>query len=416
MNQLSARHAQSHTYAHFLAQIMSRPSSHSVRVSHLKHHDSRLCLLSHNRPAFIASIRDQAALCTSPRCHLKMSDLTPDERWLYPALDTSGREIRLLSYEHFGYSWDLSSRVYKLGEHPPYVALSYRWGDAHPGYTLNINGQIVRTTPNLFKACRQLEKHFRLDQQDGDAPKGPWSHVWIDALCINQQDHRERNHQVSLMGDIYRSADQVAISTEVYFLASHSHCVPSEMSPYWSRAWIIQEFLLAKRIVFVGHVSVPSFEGLMDVLNQNGLPPKSSPMMKLLKRRKRLQGSGVAHSFLSLSDLLLDFEGAGCKEAHDVVYSLLGLIDWSQTPELPRLEVDYNLKKEDVAQRIIELTRCAGLAKDAKKVSDLIGYFKRVWDYMYEPGDEQEYQERLAALLEAGHGRRFQEDVTASSA
>jgi hypothetical protein len=35
------------------------------------------------------------------------------------------------------------------------------------------------------------------------------SFCWYDALCINQEDIAERNHQVQLMRDIYRSAELV---------------------------------------------------------------------------------------------------------------------------------------------------------------------------------------------------------------
>ena len=35
--------------------------------------------------------------------------------------------------------------------------------------------------------------------------------LWIDAICINQQNNNERNRQVMRMPDIYRSASQVMI-------------------------------------------------------------------------------------------------------------------------------------------------------------------------------------------------------------
>jgi hypothetical protein len=35
--------------------------------------------------------------------------------------------------------------------------------------------------------------------------------LWIDALCINQNDKNERSAQVSIMGDIYSSADEVIV-------------------------------------------------------------------------------------------------------------------------------------------------------------------------------------------------------------
>jgi len=33
--------------------------------------------------------------------------------------------------------------------------------------------------------------------------------VWADGICINQDDLKERQQQVSMMGDIYRKAARV---------------------------------------------------------------------------------------------------------------------------------------------------------------------------------------------------------------
>jgi hypothetical protein len=35
--------------------------------------------------------------------------------------------------------------------------------------------------------------------------------LWVDAVCINQQDKSERNEQVRWMGEIYSSVQQVII-------------------------------------------------------------------------------------------------------------------------------------------------------------------------------------------------------------
>ena len=35
--------------------------------------------------------------------------------------------------------------------------------------------------------------------------------LWLDAICINQEDVTERGHQISMMGEIYRSASRVHI-------------------------------------------------------------------------------------------------------------------------------------------------------------------------------------------------------------
>lgn len=35
--------------------------------------------------------------------------------------------------------------------------------------------------------------------------------IWVDSLCINQQDVNEKTHQVGMMGEIYRRCSMVYI-------------------------------------------------------------------------------------------------------------------------------------------------------------------------------------------------------------
>lgn len=80
-----------------------------------------------------------------------------------------------------------------------YEALSYTWGtDAHVN-PVSVNGTIVGVTRNLYSALLAL--------REPDKNRV----IWVDALCINQADVRERSHQVQQMGDIYRCAHQVII-------------------------------------------------------------------------------------------------------------------------------------------------------------------------------------------------------------
>lgn len=82
-----------------------------------------------------------------------------------------------------------------------YTALSYSWatenGDDTPRHEIAISGMSKSIGTNLFVALTRL----RLQ----DSPRL----IWIDALCINQDDVPERNAQVRQMWEIYARAEEV---------------------------------------------------------------------------------------------------------------------------------------------------------------------------------------------------------------
>ena len=82
-------------------------------------------------------------------------------------------------------------------EQSTYEALSYTWGKATPIYPNTLNGDSLRVATNLYTALR----HVRL--QDTSRV------LWIDAICINQHDIKEKNHQVKQMSKIFKSAKRV---------------------------------------------------------------------------------------------------------------------------------------------------------------------------------------------------------------
>ena len=83
---------------------------------------------------------------------------------------------------------------------PTYIALSYVWGDPNVTVPILINGCELRITTNLAEALRQLHAYA---QADGTKS------VWINALCINQQNDKEKSHQVQRMGTMFRGATTV---------------------------------------------------------------------------------------------------------------------------------------------------------------------------------------------------------------
>jgi hypothetical protein len=78
-----------------------------------------------------------------------------------------------------------------------YDALSYTWGDATITKIVLLNGHVFRVTAGLEQALRYL----RLPNEKRT--------LWIDAICINQDDVNERNGQVKMMYHIYRKAQAV---------------------------------------------------------------------------------------------------------------------------------------------------------------------------------------------------------------
>ena len=82
---------------------------------------------------------------------------------------------------------------------PSYHALSYVWGQEPPIHRtmINDNDQLIR--PNLYHALQRVR-----------LPYGKYS-IWVDSMCINQNDSSERNQQVRQMSTIYGQANGVLI-------------------------------------------------------------------------------------------------------------------------------------------------------------------------------------------------------------
>lgn len=87
----------------------------------------------------------------------------------------------------------------ELGKGTPFSALSYVWGTEIDSAPLSCDGGTIRITENLGQALRhlQIESEMR--------------YLWIDALCIDQDNIAERNQQVTLMKDIYGTAKEVLV-------------------------------------------------------------------------------------------------------------------------------------------------------------------------------------------------------------
>ncbi|PMD16130.1 HET-domain-containing protein [Hyaloscypha hepaticicola] len=272
----------------------------------------------------------------------------------YHALDSHTDEIRLISLE----PRDLSQAdtqvactliTAKLSENPKYEALSYMWGSISNSTTITVDGQALSVGENLWLALRQL----RLGALRRT--------IWIDAICINQANMTERNHQVSQMSKIYSCAEQVLVwlgpetsfsDQAMRFLADMAYgMIPSMAwdkpvfedcwkaveqfceSEYWKRLWIIQEVVLARKVLVMWGAAVLSFSAFHEVYRKTQALksfrkwkykiitqlPQTLPG-KLSVRRQTRNGTRA-----TLLDLIATFLHAGCKDERDKIFGLLSL-------------------------------------------------------------------------------------------
>ncbi|RSM18298.1 hypothetical protein CDV31_002817 [Fusarium ambrosium] len=209
-------------------------------------------------------------------------------------------------------------RTVPLDNAPPFAALSYVWGDADDCENIVVNSQLVSVTKNLEAALR----HAPFFQEIHPACS-PIFLLWADAICIDQQNDPERQAQVQLMARLYQQAECVFAwlgsededlafrsmrpmlqemnrvgqndITDLQTLASlnwlspyrdlcenHVIVTKDENRPniptlfntawsaindlvsrkYWTRVWIFQEAVLAKRLILACPTAAMNFDDL----------------------------------------------------------------------------------------------------------------------------------------------------------
>ncbi|KAF2134079.1 hypothetical protein P153DRAFT_363080 [Dothidotthia symphoricarpi CBS 119687] len=206
----------------------------------------------------------------------------------YGSLDVSTQQIRLLHLQPGKDDEPIHCylSVASLDQDIEYEALSYVWGTLVDSDLIQCNMQSTCVGRNLFLALKSL-------RCDDDSERV----LWIDALCINQADLKERSSQVAIMAEIYqRAARGIAYLGECWdgcedaFEAIRelgkmrhlfSHGIPDKNgsprvkgvglespellnnvlrfleTPWISRLWTLQEFLLPQKMIFYyGRMSV----------------------------------------------------------------------------------------------------------------------------------------------------------------
>ncbi|KAK5712492.1 hypothetical protein LTR15_012072 [Elasticomyces elasticus] len=214
-----------------------------------------------------------------------------------------------------------------------YDALSYMWGTEDNVQIAFVDDKSVSLRENLSSFLKHYRDTIPTGHQD--------SYLWIDALCINQEDSREKELQLRLMAYIYSKARSVLIwlgdisqhtlsVTQCEAFLEHRfgrkrgtksvpgprhhpqqkqrqvstddddglhpiemHASQIIQSPYWSRLWIVQE---------IKHVS-----------------PKQLELFRFATTKHEVSYTW-AHYVVECRD-------HRCSEPQDHVLGLLGLVD-----------------------------------------------------------------------------------------
>ncbi|KAI0100617.1 heterokaryon incompatibility protein-domain-containing protein [Nemania sp. FL0031] len=285
---------------------------------------------------------------------------------------------------------------FSLTDPPPYTGISYAWGDADDKRSIQISNLNIPVAVSLFGALDAVRR------TDSDVL------IWVDALCIDQQNRDERSEQVQLMTQIYAKAENVAIwlgpstdsselaieflqeifsardddSKKITALLSSSNRLRAVASlfqrDYWKRLWVTQEVFNAGAItVYCGNsAGVPwsVYDTAACIFQEHKKDLDSYFSISTTPRNHRLSGMQQSFSYsqalvyegpnslcgfgsldgLGEESLLIVMRACRRKltnEPRDKVYGILGVLPDSVRKEFP---VNYNRSIKDIYTTVVD--------------------------------------------------------------
>lgn len=253
-----------------------------------------------------------------------------------------------------------------------YEALSYHWGEMSgpiPPLRIHEKGDVrqIPLTRNLESALR----HLRFENSA--------RRLWVDAICINQEDKKEKSFQIPFMGRIYSQAKNVCVwlgdpspDSKLAFtliesilqLSDLDHLIDDKYTDDWaalsslmkrdwfSRRWIVQEIAFAKSAtVHCGQTSI-NWPDLADAMAL--FASRAEEISKLFRGARKYKnqfdflGDVEAHGanrlvqttsrlfrksddgnrlepLLSLESLVSTLSAFKASKPHDIIYAILSL-------------------------------------------------------------------------------------------
>ena len=291
-------------------------------------------------------------------------------------------EVRILTIHPGHYSDTLSCKLqeYDIRQVPEYTAISYCWTYDAELVNICVDDNGTFKVPVHLRAClRRLRSATSAIS------------VWIDAICINQNDQVEKSEQVGQMPKIYSGSLRTVIwlgetepSAPTCIVRANGYCAIEGFSSvehgnmlqlldhfvedaeraslkpearylmrvWWKRLWCIQEFMLSPRVpkVMAGPHLVrwhdfltlaeynvsPLFKGHNNLGHPSSVDPSS-----LDHDPEHWQGPSRRKSLLEL--LRITYKDFACSDPRDRIFALIGITDDAQVT----IQVDYERTVEE---------------------------------------------------------------------
>jgi hypothetical protein len=348
----------------------------------------------------------------------------------------SGKQSLFLTLEHV-----------PLSKAPTYVAFSYCWGDPSDKTPVFCNEKLLYVPSSLWRVLRRyipgedkdVVSNYDQTLSYGERKKAIF---WADAVCINQRDTIEKNHQIPLMQTIYSRASEVlvyvgetdcamatTICLESIAIARQRNpslgVIPRDTlyeivgrvdwdtvqrffsQPIFRRSWVIQEIILSREPTICYGMTQLTLSRIHDctlALSENHIRPAHyipgdiagnredmdmfTDGIRQLSNLSRLKAIWDQGGIVPFIEILRQFRSAQATDPRDKVYSLLSL-----AAEEYRRSIRPNYSPSNSTVDVYKhVARCAIQFSDLKRLLPNAGISRRnpslpswVPDWSYEP-------------------------------
>ena len=269
-----------------------------------------------------------------------------------------------------------------LSSAPRYGALSYCWGSTDLCTGIFISTR--RNKKRIYRVTEHLATFLHNILVVHRSAEDRLGYIWIDQICINQEDVAERNAQVRRMADVYKNAARVivwlgqksAFDEEKFDITINADLHMEWRGkpfldwlrlwavfgrPWFFRQWVFQEAVFAQHLCFMLDTGMEPLSALLDsedLLYSFNKEDRTQVFAHEYGFRTELNHTitfwiesyarGHRTNYEDLLKLLCCLSELKCQDQRDKVFSLSGLFG----DILPADLVDYDCPAASVFQKL----------------------------------------------------------------